>query len=158
MKRLFSTTCALLAIIIGITKDLSAQGAGMGKEMTAVIGKSVAWNPIEIPGFPTGLKIAVITGDPAAEGPYTIRLAFPDGYQFPAHWHPRDENVTVLSGAFQLGMGDKPDLSKLSTYEPGDFLFMPATKPHFGGVKGATVVQLHGQGPFAINLATPAMQ
>jgi hypothetical protein len=42
------------------------------------------------------------------------------------------------------------------TYEAGDFLFMPATKPHFGGVKGATVIQLHGQGPFVINLAKPA--
>lgn len=147
-----------LALLIGpaaLASTASAQGAGMGKDMTAVIGKTVAWAPIEIPGFAPGLKIAAISGDPAAAGPYTIRLSFPDGYKFPAHWHPNDENLTVLSGTFQLGMGAEPDDTKLMTYEAGDFLFMPATKPHFGGVKGATVVQLHGQGPFAINLATP---
>jgi uncharacterized RmlC-like cupin family protein len=129
----------------------------MGKDsMMAVIGKTVAWSPIEVPGFPTGIKLAAISGDPAGTGAYTLRLSFPDGYRFPAHWHPNDENLTVLSGTFQLGMGDHPDESKLMTYEAGDFLFMPATKPHFGAVKGATVIQLHGQGPFIINLATPA--
>jgi hypothetical protein len=124
--------------------------------MIAVVGKTVAFGPIEVPGFPTGLKIAAISGDPFAEGPYTIRLSFPDGYKFPAHWHPNDENVTVLSGTFLLGMGSQPDDAKLKTYEAGDFLFMPATHPHFGRVRGATVIQLHGQGPFVINLATAA--
>lgn len=148
-----------LALLFGpaiLISSASAQGAGMAKDsMVAVAAKTVAFAPIEIPGFATGIKIATINGDPAAAGPYTIRLSFPDGYKFPAHWHPNDENLTVLSGTFQLGMGSKPDDSKLKTYEAGDFLFMPATHPHFGGVKGATVVQLHGQGPFAINLATP---
>jgi quercetin dioxygenase-like cupin family protein len=154
-----SRRAAALAFLIGAAAfpaSAAAQGAGMGKDsMMAVIGKTVAWAPIEIPGFPAGLKIAAISGDPAAAVPYTIRLSFPDGYKFPAHWHPNDENVTVLSGTFQLGMGVEPDDTKLMTYEAGDFLFMPATKPHFGGVKGATVIQLHGQGPFAINLAKP---
>lgn len=148
-----------LALLIGpaaLASTAAAQGAGMGKEMVAVHGGAITWNPIEIPGFPAGIKIAAISGDPAAAGPYTIRLAFPDGYKFPAHWHPNDENLTVLSGTFQLAMGDRVDDSKLMTYQAGDFLFMPATKPHFGQVKGATVVQLHGMGPFAINLATPA--
>jgi hypothetical protein len=53
-------------------------------------------------------------------------------------------------------MGSQPDDAKLKTYEAGDFLFMPATHPHFGRVRGATVIQLHGQGPFVINLATAA--
>ena len=151
-----TTAFALLFSAAALTSSASAQGAGMAKDsMMAVSGKTVAWAPIEVPGFPTGLKIAAISGDPAAAGPYTIRLSFPDGYKFPSHWHPNDENLTVLSGTFQLGMGAVPDDTKLMTYEAGDFLFMPATKPHFGGVRGATVVQLHGQGPFAINLATP---
>jgi quercetin dioxygenase-like cupin family protein len=158
MKRLFAMALVSLTVSAVLTGSLSAQGAGMGKDMTAVIGKTVVWSPIDVPGFPAGLRIATVVGDPSAAGPYTIRLSFPDGYQFPAHWHPNDENLTVLSGSFQLGMGDKPDPSKLTTYEAGDYLFMPATKPHFGGVKGATVVQLHGQGPFVINLATPAMR
>ncbi len=37
----------------------------------------------------------------------------------------------------------------------GDFLYIPARMSHPGGAKGVTVVQLHGTGPFAINLGTP---
>jgi uncharacterized RmlC-like cupin family protein len=64
--------------------------------------------------------------------------------------------VTVLSGAVQLGMGGRVDDAKLKTYGPGDYLHIPATMPHFGGAQGATVIQLHGQGPFAINLVGTA--
>ena len=70
----------------------------------------------------------------------------------PPHWHPMAENVTVLSGTFLLAMGERVDESQLKSYGVGDFLYIPATHPHFGGVKGETVIQLHGEGPFTINL------
>jgi quercetin dioxygenase-like cupin family protein len=63
-----------------------------------------------------------------------------------------DENLTVLSGTLLLAMGERADEAKLKTYGPGDYLHMPATRPHFGGARGATVIQLHGQGPFKIEL------
>jgi quercetin dioxygenase-like cupin family protein len=59
-----------------------------------------------------------------------IRLAFPDGYKFPPHWHPMAENVTVLEGDFMLGMGDTVDASKQATYKPGSFLYIPAKMSH----------------------------
>jgi quercetin dioxygenase-like cupin family protein len=158
MKRYHAIAFALLFGSAVLASSASAQGAGMAKDMMAVTAKSVTWAPIEVPGFPAGLKIAAIHGDPAGTGAYVIRLSFPDGYRFPAHWHPNDEHLTVLSGTFQLAMGDTVDDTKLVTYEPGDFLFMPATKPHYGGVKGETVIQLHGTGPFTINLTKPAGQ
>ncbi len=114
----------------------------------------ISWSPLEVKGFPPGAKIAVIHGDPAT-GDYTIRLQFPDGYQFPVHWHPKAEHVTVLSGAFILGMGGTANASAQKTYQPGDFLYLPGRHPHFGGAKGVTIIQLHGMGPFAINLGTP---
>jgi len=114
----------------------------------------VMFQPIEVPGFKSGMKIAVINGDPNAEsGEYVLRLQFPAGYMFPAHWHPNTENVTVLSGELQLGMGDKEDASKLMSYKPGSFLYIPPKNPHFGGAKGMTVIQLHGPAPFKIELA-----
>jgi len=48
----------------------------------------------------------VISGDPSKTGAYTVRLMFPAGYRFPVHWHPGAENLTVVSGTFQLGMGN----------------------------------------------------
>jgi hypothetical protein len=61
----------------------------------------------------------------------------------------------VLSGSFILGLGDAVNAAGEKTYSPGDFIYVPARHPHFGGAKGATVIQLHGMGPFAINLGAP---
>lgn len=124
--------------------------------MAAVPASSVTFADIEVPGFDPGMKIAVIHGNPEESGPYTLRLSMPAGYRFPPHFHPMAENVTVLSGTLILAMGDRVDDSKLKEYGVGSYLFLPATKPHFGGARGATVLQLHGQGPFKIELAQPA--
>ncbi len=117
--------------------------------MVEVRNSSLQWAPLEIPGFRTGLTVAVLEGDPSQPGPYTVRLHFPAGYVFPAHWHPNAENLTVISGTFLLGMGARTVASRLQTYGPGDYLFLPGRHPHFGRVEGETVIQLHGIGPFA---------
>lgn len=133
----------------------AVDGAPEPSAHAVVAADQVKFEPIEVPGFKSGLKIAAIHGDPnAASGQYVIRLQFPDGYTFPAHWHPNAENLTVLSGTFMLGMGEKEDRSKLVTHTPGAFLFVPAKMAHFGGVKGTTVVQLHGEAPFKIELVS----
>jgi len=43
----------------------------------------------------------------------------------------------------------------LRTYGPGDFIYMPGRTAHFATTRGVTTVQLHGQGPFQLNLGTP---
>jgi len=149
------TTTLVLGALFGltVTQPTLAQNADTSKAtMIAVAANDLSWAPIEVPGFPTGMKIAPIQGNPEAAEPYTLRLMFPDGYRFPPHWHPNAENVTVISGTIQLGMGDRTDDSKLKTYHPGDYLLLPGTMPHFGGAQGPTVIQLHGQGPFTINV------
>jgi len=62
--------------------------------------------------FPPGAQIAVVSGDPFKEGLYVVRLKMPAGYKIPAHNHPTTEYVTVLTGAFNIGMGDKLDEKK----------------------------------------------
>ena len=126
-----------------------------GDQMTMNAAAGMTFQALDVPGFKPGLQLAVIHGDPMGKGDYTIRLKFPPGYTFPAHYHPNAEHLTVLSGSFQLAMGDKEG-GALQTYAPGDFLYIPAAKPHYGGVKGETVIQLHGIGPFEIKLASVA--
>ena len=77
-------------------------------------------------------------------GDYTIRLEFPDGVRFPGTG-TRAAAAHGLSGTFQLAMGNTADWSALRTYEPGDYLDLPARHAHFGGAKGQTVIQLHGE-------------
>src|SRR5882724_9669056 len=62
--------------------------------------------------FPKGAEIVVVSGDPSKEGLYTYRLKLPAGYKVPAHTHPADEHVTVISGTFHVGMGGKLDDTK----------------------------------------------
>lgn len=129
---------------------------GDGDEMGVIDADSLKWTALEVPGFKPGLQMTAIHGDPTKEGDYTIRLRFPAGYNFPSHWHPNGEHLTVIRGTFKLGMGTKEDPSLLQTYGPGDFLYIPKKMPHFGGATGVTVIQLHGMGPFEINLSSGA--
>src|SRR5688572_16034909 len=57
--------------------------------------------------LPAGVRMAVLTGDPGKEGPFTLRVMFPANFKIPAHWHPTTENVLVLSGTLYMGSGEK---------------------------------------------------
>ena len=71
-------------------------------------------------------------------------LKMPDGYRIAPHWHPKRENVTVISGSFKVGMGDSFDVSKMSAFPAGSFAYMDPSMHHYGMAVGETVVQIHG--------------
>ena len=108
--------------------------------------------------LPAGARLAVLEGDPSKAGPFTMRLSMPAGYRIPPHFHPVDEHVTVISGAFQVGMGDTFDEGKLTTLPPGTFGVIPPGMRHFARADKATVVQLHGVGPWGLTYVNPADQ
>jgi quercetin dioxygenase-like cupin family protein len=85
-----------------------------------------------------------------------MRLKLPANYRIPAHWHPADEHVTVLSGTFHMGMGDKLDTAKGKALGVGSFALMPAKARHFAYTNEETIIQLHGMGPWGINYVNPA--
>lgn len=108
------------------------------------------------PSLPAGAKIAVLEGDPSKSGPFVFRVKVPDGYRIPPHTHPKPERVTIISGTFQLGMGDTFEEKKLEVLPAGTYGMWPAGMKHFVRVKGETVVQFHGDGPWTINYVNPA--
>ena len=85
-----------------------------------------------------------------------MRLRCADGTKIPAHWHPTDENVTVLKGTFLAGMGETFDETKMITMNVGNFVTMPKEMRHFAMSKGETIVQVHGAGPFKVNWVNPS--
>ena len=104
-----------------------------------------------------GCDLATVAGDPSAEGaPFVVRLRCVDGAKIPAHWHPTDENVTVLKGTFLAGMGETFDETKMMTLNVGNFVTMPKEMRHFAMSKGDTIVQVHGAGPFKVNWVNPS--
>jgi quercetin dioxygenase-like cupin family protein len=116
----------------------------------------VEWEPAPAM-FPKGADIAILSGDLLnKERRYVFRLRMPKGYKLPAHNHPTRENVTVLSGNFHVGMGDQLDEKKGIQLTAGGYAQGPAKLNHYAWSSSPTVIQLDGDGPFAITYVNPA--
>jgi hypothetical protein len=108
------------------------------------------------PVFEKGAMFTVVAGNPMAEGPYVVRLKVPAGYKINPHWHPTDENVTVISGTFMVGMGETFDKAAMTEVPVGGFVLLPAEMRHYAMAKTAAIVQVHGMGPFKLTYVNPA--
>ena len=109
------------------------------------------------PVLAAGAQLAVLEGDPmGSSGDFTIRLKMPDGYRIAPHWHPKRENVTIISGSFKVGMGDNFDASKMNVFPAGSFAYLDPSMHHYAMAVGETVVQVHGAAPFQINYVNPS--
>ena len=116
----------------------------------------IKWGPAP-PFVAQGAKLAVIEGNPmASSGDYTIRLKMPAGYKIAPHWHPKRENVTVISGDFKVGMGDKFEESKMTTFPAGSFAYLDPDMHHYAMAADEVVVQIHGMSPVKFNYINPA--
>lgn len=135
---------AIMAVSYGIaTAQTSATGAGAAP--TIVTLSDTKWTPGT--GMMKGVDVAVLAGDPTKSGPYTVRLRIPANTKLPPHYHGDVENVTVISGALWVGLGDKFDESKMMELAPGTFCSVPANLHHYAMTKSDTVIQIHGVGP-----------
>jgi quercetin dioxygenase-like cupin family protein len=105
--------------------------------------------------YAKGAQLAVVKGDPSKEGFYVVRLKVPAGFKIPPHTHPNDENVTVLSGTFRIGTGEKLDEKKGETIKTGGYSYVAKGMTHYAYFPEDTVIQLHGMGPQGITYVNP---
>jgi quercetin dioxygenase-like cupin family protein len=117
-------------------------------------GEGLQWGDAP-PVLPKGAKLAVLQGDPGKAGPFVMRLQLPKGYKVAPHSHSQAENVTVLSGNFMVGMGDKADAKAMKTMGPGTFGSIPAKTNHYAMAKTPVILQIHGEGPFDLTYVDP---
>jgi quercetin dioxygenase-like cupin family protein len=119
--------------------------------------KEAVWGPAP-PMLPPGAQIAVLSGDPSKPAAYAVRLKFPANYVIPAHSHPTDENVVVVSGAVTFGMGEKLAKGDAAnkTLPVGGFALMPANMNHFAYTTAESTIILFGQGPVEFKYVNPA--
>ena len=138
----------VVCLVLAGTAALVAQSHNLQSVAAAT------WGPAP-PMLPAGAQIAVLAGDPGKPAPFTVRLKFPAGYAIPAHSHPTDENIVVVSGAFFLGMGTKLDKTAGSPLAPGGFTSLPAGMNHFAYTKAETTIVLFGIGPVDLKYVNP---
>ena len=153
MKTIISVvTASVILLLAGLATPVNGHKAHVITEL-----KEATWGPAP-PLLPPGAQIAILAGDPTKVAAYTIRLKFPANYAIPAHSHPTDENVVVLSGAVTFGMGDKLNKGTKSnrTLTVGGFALMPADMNHFAYTTQESTIILFGQGPVEFKYVNPA--
>jgi quercetin dioxygenase-like cupin family protein len=134
---------------------LLAAGTLHAQAASAHSTHALTWGPAPA-AFPKGAKMAVVSGDPTKEAPFTVELSLPAGYQIPAHFHPTEEDVQVKKGTLLVGMGDTLDLKKTKALKAGQKGKIPAQHHHYAAAQGATVISVSAMGPFAMTYVNPA--
>ena len=136
-------------------KMMAAQGTMMPAEHMMMAPGDITWVPAP-PVLPPGAKVAVLKGDPSQETMFVMRAWMPAGYYIAPHWHPSFENVTVISGEANFGMGDTCDKSKGHKIPAGGFASMPPQVHHCFWTEQETILQLNGMGPQQFYYLNPA--
>ena len=145
--------CAIAASVLLVGATVRAEAPAAPADHAAVAGDQVKWGDAP-PILAKGAKLAVLYGDPSKDGLFIVRLKMPANYKIAPHWHPTDENATVLSGSLAIGMGDKID-PKTKSLGPGAFYSLPAKMHHFAFTTKETVVEVSAMGPFQLNYINP---
>ena len=152
MQKSLNLAVLLVVVLSFISPAVPAQNNQSSPAHEIVNAADLKWMPII-----AGWEIAVVSGNPGTPGePFTIRFRGEDGAKVPPHWHPTDENITVLEGAFLVAAGEKYDETQLKPMSAGSFMTMPQEMRHFARARGKTVIQAHGVGPFKVNWVNPS--
>lgn len=147
---LLGSLAAALLFAPFVTRSAVAQSPAHVMENTG----AAKWGPAP-PMLPPGAQIAVLAGDPTKPVRYTVRLKFPANYDIPAHSHPEDENVAIVSGELFLQMATKLDRKSGMSLGVGGFALMPANANHAAYTKTETTILLYGQGPVDFKYVNP---
>ncbi len=118
-------------------------------EFRSILPEDIDWKPFA--EFPRSALLAVVVGEPAEPGPYTVRVKVPHGVKLMPHRHKEDRVYTVISGIFYIGRGDQFDADKLEAHPPGSVIVLPGDTPHFHWAKsGEYVTQVTAIGPISL--------
>jgi hypothetical protein len=152
--------CLILALFAGMwwmkqPGSFGVMAASASTEKNVFTPDAIQYGPA--PSFVSpGAQLAVLEGNPlAASGDYTVRLKMPDGYRIAPHWHPLRENVTVISGTFKVGMGDRFDENHMLSFPAGSFAYLDPEMHHYAMASGEVIVQIHGMSPVQFNYVNP---
>lgn len=117
-----------------------------------VTSKQLKWG--DSPVLP-GAKVALIEGPLNEAKPFMMRIKFPANYKIAPHFHAGIEHLTVISGAFRIGHGEKFDAKKTTVLGPGSVAIMQPKTPHYVWIEKETIVQVHGVGPWTVTFVNP---
>lgn len=79
---------------------------------------------------------------------FTVRFYVKDEFYMPAHTHPKDERVTIISGKAAVGFGNDVARKDAKEFGSGDYYVNARGAVHKVWIEGPTVLQITGIGPW----------
>lgn len=146
MSTLAAANPKLAFIVVAVVLAGTAMAQTAAPSAVAVTPAEMKWQSQGGLATP-GMEQLNLVGDPAKPGPYTLRLKFPKGFRIAPHTHPDSREVTIISGTYATGYGEKFDAEKLKVLPAGSFYTEPANVPHYIEIEEEVVLQVSGTGP-----------
>jgi hypothetical protein len=151
--RIFNTVLGLMAILatsgfrVVLAEDSSL-------EYNRVTSSDIKWGPIV--SMPKGTETTVLHGNPGKPGLYTVRLKIPANSKMPVHAHPDERVRVIISGTYYSALGEKVDPSRLLSFPPGTFSYVPPKIWQFAETRDEEVIfEITGIGPTGIDYLNP---
>jgi hypothetical protein len=149
MKTSYAKLIKMMPFVLAVLSFSAAHA-----QQTASTSSGLKW--VNAPAsLPAGAKVAMLRGDLAKPGAFSFRLKLPAGYQLKPQSSPAIDRVMVISGALNLGSGEKFDNARTIPLYTG-YAHWPNKGPFFGFTKEETVVEIEGVGPWTVNYVNAA--
>jgi hypothetical protein len=146
MKTPFAKFNMIVLFVIGVLGVSFAHA-----EQVIATSGNVKW--VNAPAsLPHGAKIAIMEGDLAKPGVLKFLLKFPADYMLEPQSSPTLDRIMVISGNFNLGLGDKFDKSRTIPMRAG-YMHWPHKSAFFAWTNEETIVEYEGVGPWAVTYA-----
>lgn len=148
VRRLLLPLLLVLVARPGWSQDLALEFPE-GSVQHVVRADEIPWGPCP-DSLPAGCEVALLEGDLTSDGYFTarFRVAGEQPFVLPAHWHPRDERVTVLSGKVAVAFGADATRAEAREFGAGDYYVNARQQMHWVWIEGPTVLQISGLGPW----------
>lgn len=144
-RRYFLAAASMLVFFLGTAKATDLNPAALSFKMP---------NQIQWEEEANGAKTAVLLGDPSKEGLYIILVKWLPHRMSHPHFHPHDRFITVISGTWWVGTGNKFDPNSTVPMPAGSFVTHYGKQVHYDGAKDEEVtLEIVGEGP---QTSTPA--
>jgi len=139
--RLIAQGVLALAAMIGAAHAVELNPAAI----TYQLPDQIKWqDPLGM----SGVKTAVVVGDPAKPGMYAVLIKWIPGNFSRPHFHPNDRFITVIKGTWWVGTGDRFDPANAVPMPAGSFVTHFAKQVHWDGAKDEeTILLIMGEGP-----------
>ncbi|MFC1664176.1 cupin domain-containing protein [Pseudomonadota bacterium] len=146
----------ILVVIAGcVQKEMGVMKFPDGKAQHVVRADRTDWKPCPS-NLPSGCKIAILEGHPKKPDLFTVRFKVDKIFFMPAHTHPKDERVTIITGKAAVGFGKDAKREQATEFGPGDYYVNARNAVHVVWVEGPTVIQITGIGPWQANFINKA--